>query len=143
MKIPDKLLCDYFCLTTDIPPEIFESLIKSDIREAHFIYAREIVRMYHNENSIIVAEKRYKEIAAGKFPENIETIKLDINEINIVDLVKAVGFAVSNGDARRLLAGRGIKINGEIVTDNFLSISKTDTFIISKGKNKFIRVILS
>ena len=41
MKVPDHLLNDYFRLTTDI------TQIPDNIREAHFVYAREIVRMYH------------------------------------------------------------------------------------------------
>ena len=45
MKVPDNILPDYFRLTTDIPEDAFASLIQQDIRQAHFAYAREIVRL--------------------------------------------------------------------------------------------------
>ncbi len=140
MKIPDILIHDYFRLTTDIPSKIYEPLISSDIREAHFKYAREIVRMYHGINRVIDAENRYQEIAAGKLPENIDEFKIDTNGIGIVDLLKTIGFAASNSDARRLITGGGIKINGETVTDNFLAISNVKEIVISRGKNKYVRI---
>ena len=50
MKVPDNILADYFRLTTDIPADKYSNLLASDIRQAHFIYAWEIVKLYHGEN---------------------------------------------------------------------------------------------
>lgn len=141
MKIPDTILRDYFRLTTDLQDEVFEPALKSDIRDAHFIYAREIVKMYHGESAINAAENRYKEIAGGKLPENIKTLKINDNETGIVDLIKTAGFAASNGEARRLIAGGGIKINNETVTDCNLKINSADEIILSRGKNKFVKIV--
>ena len=140
MKIPDTLMRDYFRLTTDIPGDIFNPLIDSDIREAHFVYAREIVKMYHGAASIAPAESRYLGIAAGKPPEIMETIRIPADRIGILDLLKDAGLAVSNSDARRLIAGGGIKVNGETVTDSLLVICNGQEIVVSKGKNKFVRV---
>ena len=140
MKIPDMLMNDYFRHTTDIPAEDYEPIISTNIREAHFVYAREIVRIYHGEDCMLTAENRYKEIASGKLPENIETVKIEAKGIGIIELIKAVGFASSNGDARRLISGGGIKINNITISDSNLTIENIAEMIISKGKNKFIKV---
>jgi tyrosyl-tRNA synthetase len=133
MKVPDHLLNDYFRLTTDI------TQIPDNIREAHFVYAREIVRMYHGENIVVSAEKRYREIASGKAPNKIETINVEA-PVGIVDLIHTIGFADSKGDARRLIAGNGIKINGETVTDTTVIFQTAQEFVLSRGKNKFVKV---
>ena len=141
MKIPDHILHDYFRLTTDILPGIYEPLIAENINSAHFVYAKEIVQTYHSNELAKLAEKRYIEIAAGGIPQNIETINLTMQEITIIELLKKVDFAQSNSDARRLIAGGGIKINNLTVTDTNLIINNVDEIVLSKGKNKFVKII--
>lgn len=143
MKVPDPLLCDYFRLTTDVPAETFETLIASDIRKAHFAYAREIATMYHGKEAAESAEQRYREVASGSLPENMETMTLPQKEINIVELLKAVGFADSNSDARRLISGGGIKLNGVVVTDGAMMLSGESEIVLGRGKNRFVRVHFS
>ncbi|MEG1982091.1 MAG: S4 domain-containing protein, partial [Clostridia bacterium] len=59
----------------------------------------------------------------------------------IVDLLIELGFSSSKGGARRLIQGRGIKINGEVVSDAAILLGNTPQLILSRGKNKFIKVI--
>jgi len=138
MKVPDNILSDYFKLTTDIPESEFIRFLETDIRHAHFVYAREIVRIYHGEDAVLMAEKRYHTIASGKAPEEMETLVIADREISIIELLKESGFATSNSDAKRLIEGRGIKLNGEVVCD--LSLSVMNDVVLSRGKNKFIQV---
>ena len=138
MKIPDDLLPDYFRLTTDITEGEYNSVITTDIRQAHFMYAREIVKIYHGVNAIEQAEQRYLSIASGKAPDEMETVEIQDAEIKIIDLLKQAGFAESNSDAKRLIEGGGIKINGEKVSDLNLTID-TDA-VLSRGKNKFVQI---
>lgn len=138
MKVPDNIIEDYFRLTTDIPEDEYTALIKEDIRKAHFIYAREIVKMYHGESAIEEAEARYHSIASGKAPENMKEIKVSAGAITIIDLLKLAAFSSSNSDARRLIEGGGIKINGEQIKD--ISHTITEDVILSRGKNKFVQV---
>lgn len=135
MRVPDDILPDYFRLTTDLAdcPE--------DKREAHFIYAREIVTMYCGSESAKLAEKRYLEVAAGKIPEIKDVLTLPRNPIPIVDLLCAAGLASSKGDARRLIQGGGIKLCAETVSDTALVPECSGEITLSRGKNRFIRVV--
>ena len=138
MKVPDNILPDYFLLTTDISTDEYSNLIATDIRQAHFIYAREIVKLYHGEGAIPQAEKRYHSVASGKAPDDMKVISVLGREISIVELIKQAAFATSNSDARRLIEGGGIKLNGETVSDvNLLVIHDV---VLSRGKNKFIQI---
>jgi tyrosyl-tRNA synthetase len=141
MKVPDNILVDYFRLTTDIPEDEYRELLAADIRQAHFAFAREIVRLYHGEDAIPQAEQRYQSIASGKAPDEMSVITIQDKEISIVELLKQAGFASSNSDARRLIGGGGIKLDGEKIIDTSLVI-KHDA-VLSRGKNKFVKIHLS
>jgi tyrosyl-tRNA synthetase len=138
MKVPDHILADYFRLTTDIPESEYSRLVTSDIRQAHFAYAREIVTLYHGQNAIGQAENRYHAIASGKAPDGMGVITIQSGEIAIIELLKQVGFASSHSDARRLIEGGGIKLDGEKVCD--MSLTVTHDAILSRGKNKFVQI---
>jgi tyrosyl-tRNA synthetase len=138
MKVPDNILPDYFRLTTDIPEEEYSRLLTCDIRQAHFAYAREIVRLYHGEEAVEQAEKRYRSIASGKAPEEMRILTIDSEEISIIELLKQAGFAASNSDARRLIDGGGIKIGGVTVGD--VNLSVRNGAVLSRGKNKFVQI---
>ena len=141
MRVPDTLIGDYFRLTTDVGQTKFEQLIEGDIREAHFAYAREIVRMYHGGGAAVQAENRYIRVASGSMPESMDSMYLPRCQTGIVDLVLAAGFASSRGDARRLIAGGGIRLDGKPVTDNTLVMPVRSEIVVGRGKNKFIRII--
>jgi len=138
MKIPDSVLTDYFRLTTDINYDDYIVLLASDIRQAHIIYAREIVRLYHGENAIEQAEQRYLTIASGKAPDEMKILEIHCDEVSIVEALKQAGLAESNSDAKRLIEGGGIKIDGEKVSDLNLIINHDMT--LSRGKNKFVKI---
>lgn len=142
MKIPDSCLQEYFRLTTDIPEEESKKIIEKDIVEAHRVYAREIIKMYHGEEFIKQAEERYENVAKGIIPENIQTIELSnvAKEISIIDLLIKVSFAKSRSEAKRMVQGKSVKINSELVED-IQSIVKLDKEInLQFGKNKFVKV---
>ena len=141
MKIPDEVLMEYFRLTTDMDLKEAENLIKEDIVKAHKRYAEEIIRMYHGEDKIAMAEERYNQIAKGGIPEDIKEFKMENNdEINICNLLVKVGFAPSKSEAKRMIVGKGVRVNGEIIEDISTSLKPKET-ILQFGKNKFIRMV--
>lgn len=141
MRIPDSILLEYFKLTTDLDIEEMEKLIKTDIVKAHRVYAREIIKMYHGEEFVKEAEERYNNIAKGGIPENINELKVNENEISIVDLLVKANFASSKGEARRMIIGKGVKINGNVIDDVALIVKPENMIVIQFGKNKFVKII--
>ncbi len=142
MKIPDNILYDYFNLTTDMDLKDVKELMEKDIVEAHKVYAREIIKLYHGEEAIKGAEERYKSVAKGAIPENIKEVKIEEKEIAITELLLKVGFAGSKGEAKRMIQGKGVKLDGKVVEDITLIVKMTEPSIIQFGKNKFVKISL-
>lgn len=138
MKVPDQILIDYFRLTTDLLEDKYSRLITEDIRQAHLVYAREIVRLYHGEDAVVQAENRYRSVASGKVPDEMKNLTVSAGEASIIELLKRAGFAASNSDARRLIEGGGIKLGGETIHDVKLLL-RSDV-VLSRGKSKFVRI---
>ena len=141
MKIPDEVLREYFELATDLPNDKIDKIMNGDIREAHITFAKELIRMYDDINVFDDVKDRYMKIAKGEIPQNIEKVKIEENELNICDLLIKIGFANSKSEAKRMILGNGIKINGESITDINMSLEFNKDIVVQFGKNKFKKII--
>lgn len=150
MRIPDDVLFDYFRLTTDMDLDKVKVEMEKDIVEAHKIYAREIIRMYHGEEFIEYAEERYTTVAKGGVPENIDVYELDKSSIDngilLTDLLVKSGIVPSKSEGKRMIEQNGISINGIKETNSSKMITINDfvdnEIIIQKGKKIFKKVVL-
>lgn len=142
MKVPDALLLSYFNLTTDLPESAYASLVRGDIRQAHFLYAATIVRLYHGEEAVAAAEARYRSVAAGGVPENMESLTAEPGAL-LTELLVRSGLAPSRSEARRLMTGGGVKLDGTPVKDPTAVLADKGEYILSKGKNKFVRIVIA
>jgi len=143
MRVPDTVLYEYFVLTTDIPEAEAKVLIEKDVVEAHRVYGREIVRMYHGEGAVEEAVSRYNTVAAGRVPDAMDVVEIEPDEdgtVGICDLVRLCGLASSNSEARRLIQGNGIKIDNITAADVHAKIVCVDGMVVSRGKNKFAKL---
>lgn len=150
MRIPDDVLLDYFKLTTDLDMENVEKWMNKDILMAHRKYAEEIIKMYHGEDYIQVAEERYNTVANGGIPENIEEVEIDKslveNGILLTDLLVLTKIVPSKSEGRRMIEQNGISINGAKENDVNKLITKKDfnngELIIQKGKKQFKKIVI-
>ena len=141
MKIPDDVLRQYFELATDLPMEEINEIMNGDIREAHFRFAKELLTMYDDVNEFESLKEKYLNIAKGGIPTDVETMKVSEDSANICDLLVSAGFATSRGEAKRMVTGNGVKVNGNPVTDITTMIETADEPVIQFGKNKFKKVV--
>ena len=141
MKIPDDVLRQYFELATDLPIEEINEIMNGDIREAHFRFAKELLAMYDDVNEFESLKEKYLNIAKGGIPTDVETMKVSEDSANICDLLVLAGFATSRGEAKRMVTGNGVKVNGNPVTDITTMIETADEPVIQFGKNKFKKVV--
>lgn len=150
MQIPDNVLIDYFKLTTDLSKDEIDEIMNGDIVEAHKIYAKEIIKMYHGEKYIKQAEQRYNTVAKGGIPTNIETITLDKNILNenldVLSFLVNIKLLPSKSEARRMVEQSGIKFNSEKMNDTKHIMNEQDftnnELVIQKGKKQFLKINL-
>lgn len=140
MKIPDSVLRQYFKLATDLPNSKIDKIMSLDIREAHFEFAKELIKMYDNIEEFENLKNRYLEIASGGIPKNIPLFKVNCKKINICDLLVLVGFASSRSEAKRMITGNGIKINSQIKNSITEEIEIKGEVVLQFGKNRFVRL---
>ena len=144
MRVPDACLPQYFALTTDIASEQFAPLVQQDIRQAHFAYADAIVTMYHGRAEAEKALRRYRRVAAGTLPDAMPEITVPRGEIPpdgvpLTDLLLRAGFVASRSEARRAVAGRGVRIDGVAVEDAARRLELTRPVVLQFGKGRFCR----
>lgn len=141
MKIPDDILKQYFDLATDLPTEEIDKIMAGDIRESHFRFAKELLAMYDKESDFEEIKERYLKIANGGIPQDIEVFEINENTINICDLLVRIGFSNSKSEAKRMIFGRGVKLDSVLIEDVNKSIKIENEKVIQFGKNKFKKVI--
>ena len=141
MKIPDDVLRQYFELATDLPIDEINNIMSGDIRDAHFRFAKELLAMYDDVNEFEALKEKYLNIAKGGIPDDVETMKVSEDSANICDLLVSAGFATSRGEAKRMVTGNGVKVNGEAVTDITTMVEVENEPVIQFGKNKFKKII--
>lgn len=141
MKVPDKLLLTYFRLTSDLSEDQYSELVEKDIMAAHRLYAGTIVRMYHGVDAIAAAAERYKSIAGGGVPDEMDEYECAVG-VRVTDILRQSGLAPSGSEARRLMQGGGVKIDGVQAKDPNTAFDAAGEYVVSKGKNKFIKVIV-
>lgn len=141
MKIPDNILKQYFDLVTDLPTEEIEKIMAGDIRNAHFRFAQELLAMYDKEADFEDIKERYLKIANGGIPQDIEVFEINENTINVCDLLVKIGFSNSKGEAKRMILGKGVKIDSVLIEDVNKIIEIENGKVVQFGKNKFKRVV--
>lgn len=139
MKIPDEALRQYFELATDLPTEKINTIMKKDIRIAHMEFARELLKMYDNEDEFEEVKSRYESIAKGNIPNNIEKFKINEDNLNLCDVLVKVGFANSKSEAKRMILGNGVRIDGRLANNYNEVIDLKESRVIQFGKNRFIQ----
>lgn len=141
MKIPDDVLKQYFEIATDLPNYIIDEIMNKDIRIAHMEFAKELIKMYDDINDFEEAKNRYLKVAKGDVPDDIKQVNLQEEKMNICDLIIKIGFATSKGEAKRMVIGKGIKINSITETDIRKIVEIKNGKVIQFGKNKFVKIV--
>ncbi|WP_326524543.1 tyrosine--tRNA ligase [Sphingomonas sp.] len=134
----DRDVGRFLRLFTDMPlDEItrLEQLEGAEINEAKKLLATEATAMCRGraaaEEAAETARRTFEEGSSGAA---LPTITVAGGSIAIVDALIGLGFAKSKGEARRLIAGGGARVDGEKVSDEALVVPVTGEIRVSAGK---------
>jgi tyrosyl-tRNA synthetase len=137
MSIPDSLMPDYYALLLDRPMPEAEPV------EQKRGLARSLVGMFHSRSAVADAERTFDAVVRREVPEDAPVVKLpDAEEIWIVDLITLAGFASTNGEARRFIKGGAVRVGGEVVLDEKLSL-RTESLrgqVLQVGKRRYAQL---
>lgn len=128
--------------------EKLSGLEGAEINKAKEILAYEVTSLVHGKEEADNAVSATKALfSGGGNIDNAPTTEITDCNMNICDLLVACSLTKSKGEARRLIAGGGVSIGDNKISDDSFCISKelldeNSSFLIRKGKKTFHRVIV-
>ncbi len=125
-------------LFTDLPlDEIarLEALGGAEINAAKEALADAVTALAHGDAAARAANDTARATFAGGAGADLPSYAIATPAINIVDALVALKLVASKGEARRLIAGGGARIDGEQVADDAVLVAPGDAPVrISAGK---------
>lgn len=152
MSIPDDLMIKYYELLTDLTGAELGSL-KQDLKsgalhpkkaKAHL--GKMIVSYFHGDEAATKAAEEFDAVfKKNELPSDIPAVKIKSSEapdrkISIGKLLLLSGLVDSTGEGKRMVSGGGVKLDGQKVEDENLSVVLDGEKILSIGKRKYARV---
>jgi tyrosyl-tRNA synthetase len=135
-------------LFTTLPIDEIEKLSAlggSEINEAKKVLANAATALLHGETvAAQSAETAHKTFVEGQSAEGLPRFKLSL-PVGIVQACVDIGFAKSNGEARRSIQGGGIRVNDVTVSDEKMELTSSlcnaeSVIKVSMGKKKHVLV---
>ena len=148
MSISDPLMWRYYELLSFRPqPEIAalrrECEAGRNPRDAKVMLAMEIVARFHSQPAAEAARSEFDaRFRQGALPDDMPEVTLHANGAGmpIAQVAKQAGIVESTSEALRLIAQRGLKVDGDVVGDKTLVVAAGSTVVVQAGKRKFARV---
>ncbi|MEX0383723.1 tyrosine--tRNA ligase [Spiribacter pallidus] len=149
MSISDELMWRYFELLSFRPLSEIETLRGQvaggmNPRDAKFQLADELVGRFHDAEA---ARRAHEEFVArfqkGAMPSDMpehEVIAEDDQGIALVPLLKSLGLVPSTSEALRMIKQRAVRVDGERIEQQDLSLAPGGRHVLQVGKRRFARV---
>ena len=148
----DEDIGKFLRLFTELPIKEIESLEKlkgADANEAKKVLANEVTKLCHGQDAATLSAKTAMETFEGfGTSQDLPAFKIHKNKLQsgipAFELFK-LAFDISGGEARRLIKGKGGKINDNIIDDELKMISNHDladdeVLKLSIGKKRHILI---
>ncbi len=151
-NVDDRDVIKFLKMFTDIDVIEINSLEGKNINELKILLANKATAMLHGEDAAQNSEQAAKEAFSGNsLGSNLPSVKIETkqleNNINIIDLIILSKVENSKSEIRRLIKGKGVKINDAIVSNEKFIINQelfSENYLkLSIGKKRHIKVELS
>jgi len=139
-NVDDRDVVKFLKMFTDLNIDEINKIKDENINELKIKLANETTSMLHGKEAALSAEKTAKKtFEENSLGENLPSVDIQLDNesssINIVDLIILSKIENSKSEIRRLIKGKGIRINNEIIVDEKYLIQKN-----SFGKNSFLKL---
>ena len=147
----DRDVVKFLNIFTDLTILEIKILEDKNINELKILLANNATSMLHGDveakNSESIAKEAFTEKSSGSNLPSVQIKLKDISKkINILDLIILSKLESSKSEVRRLIKGKAVKINNEMILDERLIISKDffqENFLkLSLGKKRHVKIKL-
>ncbi|GHC93474.1 tyrosine--tRNA ligase [Novosphingobium pokkalii] len=136
----DRDVGRFLRIFTDVPlDEIarLEALQGSEINAAKAVLANEVTALIRGREAAEAAQATAQAtFAGGGLGQDLPTLEVGDGSIGVIEALIGLGFAASRGEAKRLIAGGGARLDGEPVRDDTAVIEVLAERRLSSGKKK-------
>jgi len=152
MSIPDALMVKYYRLCTSLPVDEVDA-IEAGLdagtlhpNEAKRSLAREIVTLYHSAQEATAAEESFDAVfKRHEVPADVPEVRLvPTDPAYLPGVLRDAGLAPTTSEARRLIDGGGVRIDGEPVVcapgEYEVPWETIEGRVLQAGKRRFVRV---
>jgi len=148
----DRDVIRFLKFFTDLSIEEIEKIKNKDINDLKILLANQATTMLHGKKEALNSEQAAQEAFSGKLlGSNLPSFKISTNDLdkqlNIVDLVMLSNLEKSKSEIRRLIKGKAIKINDNLISDEKLIINHeffNENYLkLSIGKKRHIKIELN
>jgi tyrosyl-tRNA synthetase len=148
MRLPNPLVAKFFELLTDVPPARVAELAQNAL-EAKFALADAIVAGFHGAAAAKGARAEYDRVhQQGGVPDQLAewTPAPDVRRnadgrVSFPAAIALSGLAQSTSEARRLIQGNGVRVDGVVWNDVNAGVPP-GTYVVQVGKTKAARWIV-
>lgn len=141
MRLPDSIVPLCFELCTEVDMKEVEKLAGMHPKETKSRLAFEITAMLYGSKKAERARKEFERIfQEGGFPEEAETIRLDSPK-DIISVLADTGIVLSKSEARKLVDGGGIELDGKVIKDWNTRVDPEKHRTIKIGKHRFVKIV--
>jgi len=152
-NVDDRDVVKFLKIFTDLNVDKINKIKDEDINQLKIKLANEATAMLHGKDQALSAEETAKKtFEENSLGESLPSVDIQLNNenssINIVDLIILSKIENSKSEIRRLIKGKGVKINNKIIIDEKFLIQKksfgNNNFLkLSIGKKKHLKIKLA
>jgi tyrosyl-tRNA synthetase len=146
MSIPDSLIMNYYTYATSYDADQLDQVKQALAGETNPMILKkqlawEIVSLYHGAEEADKAREGFEKLFSKKeIPDEMPDYEVTESSLKIVQLLVQSGLCATNGEAKRLIQGGGVSLDGEKITGFDSEVSLADGAVLRAGKRKFIRI---
>ena len=145
----DRDVIKFLKYFTDLKIDEIEKIKDKDINDLKILLANKTTEMLHGKLEAQKSEKAAKEVfSENSSGINLPSIKIDKNnfdkKMSIIDLIIFTKLEVSKSEVRRLIKGKAVKIDNNLINDEKYIINiknyNNDYIKLSIGKKRHLKI---
>ncbi|MEO7165214.1 MAG: tyrosine--tRNA ligase [Bdellovibrionia bacterium] len=150
MSISDVLMLRYYDLLSNLTVSQIEQM-KADLQAGTLHpmkvkkqLAEEIVTRFHGPGSGAEELQRFEELFSKKsLTTDLPLVEAQVDSegrLNLIGFMTEQGFVKSKSDARRLLQQKAVKVDGEVVQEEWFQAQPGVEYVLRAGKLKMVKL---
>ncbi len=137
-NVEDSDVRRFLLLFTDMSSDRIDDMVSSQetVNAAKEALATEVTAVVHGRHAANDCQARARALFTGDLREPTHRLGIETDTIDVLDFLMRIAMAETRSEARRLVEGGGVKLDGNLVKDWRTVVKKGDIVQVSVGKRR-------